>query len=437
MRLLIILSSFCFTSTIHAAEILAKDEWSLKFTGSVEPILHFDSTRSFRDQTANFPVARPGTYNGEEGRSQLSVHTSRFGFLLTPPEKDSLKQSVFLAFDFLGYNANPSATAPVNTETFFYNSSALRMTHFYYTVEKNGWKFLGGQSGSVFGWTPIYYPAQMGLLFVSGINFNRPPQLSIFKTVPTSDVNKLQAAFSLTRPTQADSQLPNFDFGIRYLFGENKAGYTNSTNAITLEQASVGVSATYRKFEIPQTTPAVSSHSENGGAFAFNLLLPIIPAEGDSPRNTLLLLADASSGEGYSEAYIGTTFNLPALPTAAGTKGAGTFLDAGLGGYDAAGNFKLTEMYTFTGQLQYYLPMEKKSFVTVGYGQLKLRNPEGFVPASGLVIYDTSKTFYTSFFYDFTDAIRSGIEYRDVTTEYVDGVSASNNRFMFTTMYRF
>lgn len=434
MRLLIILASFFLSNSIYAAEILAKDDWSLKFTGSVEPILHFDSTRSFRDQTGNFPVARPGTNNGNEGRAQLSVHTSRFGFLLTPPEVDSMKQSVFLAFDFLGYNATPATLAPANSETFFYNSSALRMTHFYYTVERNDWKLLAGQSGSVFGWTPYYYPAQMGLLFVSGINFNRPPQLSIFKTIPTSEVAKLQAAFSITRPAQADAQMPNLDFGLRYIFGENKAGYTNSTNAISLEQASVALSGTYRKFEVPSTTTSVNSNSHNGGALAVNLMLPIIPAEGKSPSNSLLLLADASTGEGYSEAYIGSSFNLPTLQSSGAT---GTFLDAGLGGYTTSGTFKLTEMYTFTGQIQYYLPIEKKAFVTVGYGQLKLENPEGFVPATGLVIYDTSKTFYTSVFYDFTDAVRTGVEYRDVTTEYVDGVSASNDRFMFTTMYRF
>lgn len=437
MRLLIFLLSFFLSNSIYAVEILAKDDWSLKLSGSVEPILHFDSTRSFRDQTGNFPVARPGTYNGEEGRSQLSVHTSRFGFLLTPPEVESMKQSVFLAFDFLGYNANPSSIAPTNSETFFYNSSALRMTHFYYTVEKDGWKFLAGQSGSVFGWTPHYYPAQMGLLFVTGINSNRPPQLSIFKTIPTSETNKVQAAFSLSRPAQADAQFPNLDFGLRYLFGDRKAGYTNSTNAINLEQASVALSGTLRKFEIPQTIQSVNSKSYNGGAIAFNLMLPILPAEVKLPRNSLLLLADASTGKGYSETYIGTTFNLPQLPTLAGTKGAGTSLDAGLGGFDTNGNFKLTEMYTWTTQLQYYLPVESKSFVSAGYGFLKLTNPENFVAAPGLVLYDISKTFYANYFYDFNDSIRTGIEYRHVTTEYVDGVSPDNNRFMFTTMYRF
>jgi hypothetical protein len=430
--------SFLSVENSFAIEIGAKNAWNVQLIGTIESIVYFDSTKSFREVTANNPVARPGTSNGDQNRTQISMKTSRFGFLLNMPEQNAVKQQALVVFDFLGYSPNPTSFPPANSETSYFNSSTLRLILANYSIEKNGWRLIAGQAGSVFGWTPLYYPAQMGIVPISGVNTGRPPQISFFKSIATGEIEKLQSGLSFSRPAQSDSGMPNLDFGLRYTFGNRKAAYTNAANSIALEQANIAISGTLRKFEIANSPTDTTTKSDYGGAFALDMMIPIIYTKENHTSNTMVLLADFTTGKGYSEVFNGATFNLPQLPaTSAGALAGKTNLDPGLGGFDTFGNFKLAELFSLSSQLQYHLPFENKSFVTAGYGYLKLKNPEGYIPITGQVIYDISRTFYTGFYYDFSELIRAGIEYRDITTEYVDGISANNDRFSFSTMFRF
>ena len=409
----------CIISESFAVEVLLTDDWKLNFIGNIESALIYDNTSSFREPTINSPVARPGTQLGDNGRTQLSLRPTRFAFILTPPNMEEVKQQSVLAFDFLGYNPSPSSTAPANSETAFYVNSSLRLVLANHSVEVQGWKFLAGLGGGLFGWVPLYFPTTMGILPVSGVVSSRTTQLSVYKMLSDRDTNKLQAGLSLSRPAQTDSQLPNIDAGLRYSFGRKKAGFNNVASSILLESANVALSGTHRKFKMDK--------NYYGTAMALNTMLPIIPSRDSETENTMILVTEFSTGRGYAEVFPGASFNLPHFST----------LDPGFGGYDSAGNFKLTKLQTWSVQLQYHLPHEMKSFVSVGYGHLKLKNGEGLQPGTGFILYDRDKTFYSSLFYDITANIRLGLEYRLISTEYVDGVTAKNKRYQFTTMFKF
>jgi hypothetical protein len=437
----VFIALFVFMSqNSYAIDIPVANDWKFTIRGYVETDLIHDSTRSFREISGNAPVARPGTFDGENGRTQMSLRNTRIVFSMAAPEEENLKQNVLLAVDFLGYNPSPGTVPPTNTETFFYTNPGPRLLLGFYTIETNDWKFLAGLAGSLFAWEPRYFLTTASVPPVSGTVYVRPPQLTAIKTFFVNEGDKLQVGLSVTRPTQRDSEIPNLDGGLKFTFGNRKAGFSTAAGDTELESTSLALSGTYRQFLVPSlsaTSPQERAR-KYGGALAMNIMAPLIAAESGDVGNTLILTGEYTFGSGYSDYFVGATGNIPQLPAGApGSLSSVTSLDPGIGGYDSAGEFSLVKLQTWNTQLQYHFPFEQRSFVTLGYGQLHIMNSEKFTPLPGLVLYDKAETYFIGFFRDLTKRTRIAFEYDRVSTHYVDGVSPVNNRFQFSTWIRF
>ena len=146
-----------------------------------------------------------------------------------------------------------------------------------------------------------------------------------------------------------------------------------------------------------------------------------------------------SAGKGYADAFPGWTGNLGQMPTVPAGANSDSFtnLDAGQGGFDSAGTFQLIKLQTWNTQLQYHLP-GGRYFVTLGHSQITASNINGLGPAaSGAFLYDKSAMDFINFYHDFTPQIRGAVEYAKITTHYVDGIEASNDRYQVTAYFRF
>src|SRR5437868_6806827 len=93
----------CSSASRAATTILEKDDWKVQMSGFVEADAVNDSTRGFTESIGNAPVTRPGTYNGDNGRTMFSARNSRLGFTILPPVQDDWRSKGVLEFDFLGY----------------------------------------------------------------------------------------------------------------------------------------------------------------------------------------------------------------------------------------------------------------------------------------------------------------------------------------------
>ncbi|MGZ3689014.1 MAG: hypothetical protein ACXVBW_11975, partial [Bdellovibrionota bacterium] len=202
--------------------VVDRDDWKFQFGGFVELDTFYDSTRSLGEVPGNTPIARQGTFAGDSGRTTFSVRNSRVAFTLIPPVFDEFRTKGYVEFDFL--NANPSSGIPTEAATF--TAPAPRLRQAYFLLDRSGFTVLAGQFWSFLGWQPIYFLQTEYSQPVSGMLFERTPQITatyLAKLVP--EKLELQAAISVERPAQRDSYMPNLDAGIRLAIPAVKSAF--------------------------------------------------------------------------------------------------------------------------------------------------------------------------------------------------------------------
>lgn len=420
-----------------AVTLVEKDDWKVTLGGFVELDLFRDNTRSFAEVVGNGPVDRPGTVAGNNGRTQFSGRNSRFAFSVLPPLQGEWKTKGYFEFDFLGYDPKPNAAEPKNSEASFYSNATLRMRHLYFNAENDGWTFLAGQTWSLFGWQPNYVVVTASVPPAPGVLYQRTSQVMGMKTLAIGEQNKLQVAVSVERPTQKDSDMPNVNAGVRWAYQGWRSGFSSPTGEVGVEPLSVGLSATTRTFETPHSASATDGRDTyQASAYAVNALLPLLPAAEKDARNTLTLLGEYSNGKGYGDEFTGFNGGLSQLSAGVGSGVAGsTNLDAGLGGFDSSGKFKLVQLSTWNLQLQYHLPFEAHTFVTLGHSQLSSNNI-ATVTALGKG-YDKVTADFVNVFHDVTAQVRVAGEYAKFVTHYTDAVKGKNDRYLLSAYFRF
>ncbi len=425
-----------------AVTLLDNSDWKVTLNGFIDSDFSKDSTRSLGEIIGNTPVARSGTFAGDNGRMQFSGRNSRLGFSVYAPEQDGWKAKGVFEFDFFGYDPVPSTSGTKNSEASFYQNPTLRMRHAYLSVEKDGWQFLSGQTWTLFGWQPYYFPTILTVAPAPGELFQRDLQAMSMKTISFGESSKIQTAISFEKPSQRDSAMPNLNAGVRYSLESYRAGYASTYGDIKTEALSVGLSGSFRQFETPiSATDTTSQSHKNSSAIAIDGLIPLMPvSDANEPGNSLMLNFEFTSGSGYADALPNWSGGLNGFPQGAGTVAANTNLDAGFGGFDSNGNFDLVNLQTMNLSLQYMLPSNLKSFATLGYASIYSNNVGDFSASatSASDIYDRSSMYFVNFIHDFTKQIRAGMEYDKVQTHYFsDGQSSYNDRFQVTALYRF
>lgn len=409
-----------------AVTLLDKDDWKVQLGGFAQFDISADSTRSFAETEGSTPVARPGTLNGDDGRTQFSVRNSRLAFSIFAPVQNGWKSKAHLEYDLLGVTNG-------TTEGGLLGAPTLRMRHAYFSTETNGWQILAGQYWTLFGWQTYYLVPTVTVAPIPGETYLRTPQLLVMKTL-----GDLQTALSIVRPVQRDSRLPNLDGGFRYVFARRKAGYVNSGMGEKSVQAmSVAITGTLRDIETPVSGSTTQQTHYAGYAGAIDFMIPLIASSDDKDMShSLVLSGEFTTGRGYGDIFTNWTGNLIQLP-AAGATSTQPNLDPGIGGFDSSGNFQLVKLQTFNLNLQYHFPSNWNTHMNVGYGQIYSNNIAGLSPlVANSSVYNRVDVIVANFFHDFTKQIRIGGEYGYFRTRYADGVEAHNSRYQLTGWFR-
>jgi hypothetical protein len=215
------------------------------------------------------------------------------------------------------------------------------------------------------------------------------------------------------------------------------AGFASASGDVKAEPLSVGLSATFREFVTPKSASADSElNTHHGQGLAADILVPLLPAHDAVTAGSLVLTGEISGGTGYADAFPNWSGGLTQMNTGGAGLSGNTNLDAGQGGYEANGSFRLIRMRTWNAQLQYQLPGEMNSFVTLGYSKLDAFRVGGLTPG-GANLYDGTSMLFANIFHDCTKQIRVGLEYAKFTTHYVDGMSVADNRVQLNGYFRF
>ncbi|HEX7674306.1 MAG TPA: hypothetical protein VF412_09045 [Bdellovibrio sp.] len=444
----IALSLFNVTTAHAAVTLMDKDDWKVTMGGFVETDYVHDSTRSFTEIIGNAGVARSGTMAGDNGRTFFSGRNSRLNFSVYAPETNGWKSKGVMEFDFFGYDPQPQGpTGGANSETAFSQNPGPRIRHMYMSTESNGWQILTGQTWSLFGWQPYYFPTTITLAPGPGELFQRNLQFMVMKSMMLGDSNKLQVAGSLERPVQRDSSLPTLNVGARWSFDGLKTAYTGTYGDTKLESLSVGVTGKFTQFTTG-TASSTSTSNTNGTAISVDTLIPIIPAsDAKDPGNSLTITGEFTAGKGYADTLPNWSGGLSSFSagSAPGATAAGnTNLDAGYGGFDGSGNFQLLNLQTWNVSLQYVLPTSWSTYMTAGYMEVQASNVGDFANAtnwgtgSANTLISKDSMYFINAIHDFTSQVRVGLEYSKQTTHYYgDGEEPKNDRYQITALFRF
>jgi hypothetical protein len=428
-------------------DALAKKGPSVEIHGFVQADMINDSTQSFNETVGDAAVKQNGTVAGDNGWTQFSERNSRFDFLA----KDSVggwDTKGYLELDLLGYDPTssyatgaPAGAAPTNSEYKFYTQPTVRLRHAYLQADSDGWTILAGQWWSLFGWNMDYVLATVAEAPVMATLYQRTPQLRVMKTFGDAKGMQLQLAADLEKPDEVSSQVPNINFGIRFLMNDWEGRFCSSTGAAKLMPFSIGLSERNSTITYDNQGLATAFNQNatmTGSGVAADILLPVLPASDGKDDPSIVLTAEWTAGAGDVDQFNGGGFN-GGLASISSAAGAGANIDAGILGGTAA-NLQLVQIQSINAQLQAFLPPSIGTIFTLGYGEIFSPNIAGIGGT-----WNDDKCMFVNVMQDFTKEIRAGLEFATFDTHYTTafGGAANNftdaidNRVQLSTWYRF
>jgi hypothetical protein len=405
--------------------------WSITFYGFVEADFISDSTRSYNDAIGSALVAPSYTYAGTVGRSQFSMRNTRLGFTFQSPQLGNLRPSALIEGDFFGNQPSPPTGV---SETTYYDSPTFRIRHAYLKLDGGIVDFLAGQTYDVFGWQNYFFPCSAEFLGLPNQVFSRNTQLRLSRTFGADGPISVDVALSAGRPAQRDSQVPDFEAGLRLSVNRWK-GITTPGNVRTVAAPlSIGVSGVARQFKVNAflPPPTQSSNSASGWGLSVDALVPVIPAaDANDRRNRLTLTGSFVIGTGIADLLTtggGATF--PALSNPAQQSPPPQYapdVDNGLVTFDAqTGILHTINWYAYKAGLQYYLPvLDGRLILAANYTYAHSDNLQKLFLTGGAdiellgTIADTSRYADVNLFFDATPAIRFGISGQYTEVEYL------------------
>ncbi|HEX4046621.1 MAG TPA: hypothetical protein VH309_02240, partial [Elusimicrobiota bacterium] len=339
--------------------------------------------------------------------------------------------------DFLGNNgtnATPGNTPGAQTERDFFNNPTVRVRHAFVDVSKaftpeDASKTTIGQTWSLLGWQPYYFPGEAAILPGVGQLYRRFAQARETWTHVSGDW-MLETAVDAAKPAEMNSGSPEWHGGARISSTKDKGASISGAST-----SMVGLSAGVSGAVIPVRTQSIGSPT--GGAVAVDVLVPLIPSsDGKSRDNTLIWAAEGVTGTGVGGLEMaGLTFGVPGV--AAATPNAGTAIDSGIAGLDATGNVELIRMRSYRTHLQY---SRRKWSASVGYAQVEARNLDRFGSgAAALTLYPKLQYAYVAAFYDAAAWLRFAGEVNQTKATYNDPNNryARNNRYQLSAYFMF
>jgi hypothetical protein len=405
---------------------------NVRMYGFVENDLINDSTQGLAEETDNPAIKQANTYAGQHHQTIMSVRNSRLGFDVTMPKTENgLETEGIFEFDMLGNQpiTETGGTSPTPSRD-FYNNPAVRIRHAYVNITDGQWNAKIGQTWSLLGWQPYYFPSEADVQPNVGQLYRRFSQIRGMNTQQLMNGDwTLETAIDAARPAEIQSGLTIEQAGIRLASTKYKApsGLGSSTPMVG---ASLGLSGEI----IPIRTAA--NGTANGTVGAVDLLVPIIPSsDGKSASNTLGLTAEYSNGRGYGGLELaGATAGL-ASASAVSADGTNN-LDSGIAGLDH-GNLDLIHYQTYRGNLTYMWPGSHWAN-SIGYAATETLNLVDFnnTTTGGILKY---QYYYGNVMYLPLTWLRFALEWAQYKDTYNDPVNryAYDNRIQFTTYITF
>ena len=408
-------------------------KWATTFYGFVETDYAYDSTESFTEFPANGHVARPGTYAGDHGRSQISIRNTRLGFRMKAPEYHGIRASAQIEADFLGNQpaVNYAGAVGTGSENAFFNNPTFRVRHANLRLETPVVDVLFGQYWELFGWQSAYHPNTVEIQGVPGQVYSRTAQLRISKTVKSKAIN-FEAAVAALRPPQRDSATPEGQAGLRFSSDAWSGYHTSGSTGSAIQPISIAVTGDLRNYSVETfsegNTNAGSINHANKvtSAIAIDAYIPIIPASVGHKGNSFNIYGEFTTGYGDADVFSGLNAGLANASHTTGTGAAATTaaytsnVDPGLVVIDNAGGLHAVQYTTGYVGAEYYLPgTDGKYWVSGNYSHLTSANAHyytgaGYAKATA-VISDTD-WFDANLFGDITPAGVSASSTRTSTT---------------------
>jgi hypothetical protein len=415
-------------------------KWTTTLYGFAELDFMHDTTQSFSDSPGNGLIVRSDgatrlAYNN--GRTQTTARNSRLGVRMSAPEVSGMRASGNIEMDFMG-------NQPAVSEASFVNNGTFRIRAAYAKLETDYVDMLAGQYYFLFGEQPFFFPMSIWFFGLPNQAFGRTQQLRFSHTFKSEAVN-VDVAVSAQRPPQRDSEVPDFQGGVKLGVNSWKGPHTGGSGYPAVDPLTVAVSGSVRHFRVNEFAAApAATHTANGWGISIDGMIPIIPAASAKAKgNSLTATGSFVTGHGIGDLVGGLNGGaaFPKLPAPSGGGAAPTFpanIDPGIVQYDANGVLHTLNGRTFMLGLQYYLPPDGRITIGANYTQGDADNITDGLPDSALgTVMKKSQFFEAVVLGDITPAVRAGVAWQRTAQTLGDGLVTKNNRLELSVYFFF
>ena len=412
-------------------------KWSATLYGFAEVDMMRDSTQSFSDSPGNGLIIRSdgGTRLAYGlGRTQTTARNSRLGVRLSAPESHGIKASGNVEMDFMG-------NQPAVSEASFVNNGTFRLRAAYAKLESDYVDLLAGQYYFLFGQGPFFFPMSIWFFGLPNQAFGRTQQFRLSHAFKGDAVN-VDIAASAQRPPQRDSELPDFQGGLKLSLNQWKGPHTGGSGYPAIDPLTLSVSGSARQFRVNEFAPTpTTTHTASGWGISVDGMIPVLPAHGKDKSNALTLTGSFVTGSGSSD-LIGGLNGGAAFPTLPPAMMGGTpiafnaNIDPGIVQYDSMGNLRTINWQTFMAGIQYYLPPDGRVTVGANYTHGESDNITTGLTALGGVMKQ-SQFFELVALGDITPAVRAGVAWQRIWQTRGDEMKTVNSRLELSVYFFF
>jgi hypothetical protein len=285
------------------------------FYGWLQGDFIHDTTRVATDQWGGhptLPLKDAANGAGVNGRTVFGSRGSRFGFRMSAPAGGGTRASGNVELDFLGNQPSITGTAPRNangatpnlSEQSFFTNATPRIRQAFVKLDTPVLSVWVGQTWSLVGFEAGYFPTSVQYQGLPGQLFSRNPQVRLSRIIGTGAAS-VEVAAAVLRPPQLDSEIPDFQGGLKLNIDRWTGVQTLGATGTTVSPASVAVTGAVRRFKFASSLQADPTFQKaTGKLIAADAWIPLVPAKARGPFS-VGLLGEVSTGEGASDLYTG------------------------------------------------------------------------------------------------------------------------------------
>jgi len=413
-------------------------KWTTTLYGFAEYDIQHDSTQSFTDSPGNNLIARhDGTSRIAyvHGRTTTTARNSRLGVRMSAPEYHGMRASGNVEGDFMGNQ--PAGIS----EGSFINNGAFRIRAAYARLESDYIDLLAGQNYYIFGGQPFFFPMSISFFGLPSQAFGRTQQLRLSHVFKSAPVN-VEAAIGAFRSPQRDSEVPDFQGGLKLALNGWKGPHTIGSGYPAIDPLTIGVSGAVRHFRVNELSAApTATNTANSWGISVDGMIPIVPATSAKNKgNALTATGSFTTGHGIGDLLGGVSggATFPQVMVNGVAQAFAANIDNGMVQYDANGKLHTINWTAFMAGAQYYLPPNGELSIGANYTNGKSDNiTDGLTGAALGRVMKESHYFEAVAIGDLTPAIRVGAAWQRIWQTLGDGMKSINSRVELSIYYFF